>query len=62
MPEKKSKMVCPECGVELNQHAEKLSDPRNAQEAAQVDPALGGLIDEMHTCPGCGNVESRRII
>ena len=61
MPEKTRKMVCPECGVEMNQHAEKLVDPRNAQEAARVDPALGGLIDEMHSCPKCGKVETRRV-
>jgi len=60
MPEKTKKMTCPECGVELNQHAEKLLDPRNAAEAAQADAALGGLIEEMHTCPQCGKVESRR--
>ena len=61
MPTKTSKMTCPECGVEMNHHAEKLVDPTNAQEAAQVDPALGGLIEEMHTCPECGKGDSRRV-
>ena len=61
MSEKTSKMICPQCGVEMNQHAEKLVDPRNTQEAARVDPALGGLIDEMHSCPKCGEVQTRRV-
>ncbi len=53
-------MICPKCRVEMNHHAEKLVDPVNPEEAAQVDPALGGLIEEMHCCPGCGTTESRR--
>jgi uncharacterized protein with PIN domain len=53
-------MMCPECGVELNQHAEKLVDPIDAKQAAEVDPELGALLEEFHTCPGCGKGESRR--
>ena len=59
MTPKKTKMVCATCNMEMNQHAEKLVEPRNAQEAARMDPALGGLIEEAHTCPGCSKVESR---
>lgn len=55
-----TKMVCPQCGIELNHHAEKLVDPVNPEEAAQMDPELGGLIEETHTCPACGKSESRR--
>jgi predicted RNA-binding Zn-ribbon protein involved in translation (DUF1610 family) len=54
-------MKCPACGVEMNHHAEKLVDPVSAQEAARVDPALGGLIEEIHTCPECGQAHSRRV-
>ncbi len=61
MPEKRNKMVCPKCGVEMNQHAEKLVDPRSTQEAAHADPALGGLIHEMHSCPECGRTEARQV-
>ncbi len=61
MPVKGSgKMKCPECGVDMNHHAEKLVEPTNAREAAQADPKLGGLVEEMHTCPVCGLVHSRR--
>jgi len=45
----------------MNHHAEKLLDPRNAHEAARTDPALGGIIEEMHTCPQCGIGQSLRV-
>lgn len=62
MPTGTAKMVCRECGIELNHHAEKLVDPVNPREAARVDPELGGLIEETHTCPACGKGEFRRVL
>lgn len=53
------RMSCPACGAEMNPHAEKLVAPRTASEAAQTDPAMGGLVEEVHQCPACGRVESR---
>ena len=53
-------MRCPECDIEMNHHAEKLVDPVSAEEAARVDPALGGLIEEVYACPECGKAASRR--
>lgn len=53
-------MICPKCGATMNHHAEKLVDPVDPREAAEIDPALGGLIEEIDACPRCGNVESRR--
>jgi hypothetical protein len=44
----------------MNHHADKLVDPLDRKEAAQTDPALGGVIQETHGCPACGNVEFRR--
>lgn len=61
MPAKSNKMTCADCGVELNHHAEKLVDPVNAQEAAQLDPELGGLLEEYHCCPECGKGEAQRV-
>ncbi len=60
MPRRKNEMICPYCGATMNHHADKLVDPMSPAEAAAVDPALGGLIDEMFYCPSCGNCESRR--
>ena len=55
----KAKMRCKECDVDLNHHAEKLIYPTCPEEAAKVDPALGGIVEEIHTCPECGKSESR---
>lgn len=52
---------CPKCGAEMNRHAEKLVHPESAAELRLVDPILGGVLEETHACPGCGNVEARRV-
>jgi predicted RNA-binding Zn-ribbon protein involved in translation (DUF1610 family) len=57
MPERP--MVCPECGATMNQHAAKVVYGGEAP-AAGVDPFLGGVVEEMHACPSCGYVTSRR--
>ena len=59
LEKEKSKMLCVPCKTEMNHHAEKLVDPRTPEEAKHVDPALGGVVQEMHTCPGCGSTKSR---
>ena len=58
--ERKGKMICNECGVEMNHHADKLLDPRNAAEARLVDPHLEGILEKTHTCPECGRADSTR--
>ena len=45
----------------MNRHAEKLVHPCGTAELRLVDAALGGVLEETHACPGCGNVESRRV-
>ena len=55
------KMICKHCGDPMNHHADKLVDPINAQEAARMDPAMGGIIEEMHYCAQCGLGDSRRL-
>jgi len=52
-------MTCPECGVAMNHHAEKLMEPRNEREAALMDARLGGMVEEVHACPECGREASR---
>ena len=56
----KSKLQCPECGVDLNHHAEKLDYTAALEEPEAVDPDLGGIVEEAHTCPECGKTHSRR--
>jgi ribosomal protein S27AE len=60
MTKQKSKMICPKCGAEMNHHADKLVDPVKPEDLKHVNPTLSGVIEEMHYCPGCGAVASRR--
>jgi hypothetical protein len=45
----------------MNCHAEKLVYADNPSDARLADPLLCGLIEEIHACPKCGNVEARRV-
>lgn len=47
------------CGATMNRHAEKLVDPVTAEELGRIDPELGGVVHELHTCPICGTNTSR---
>jgi predicted RNA-binding Zn-ribbon protein involved in translation (DUF1610 family) len=55
------RMRCPKCGAEMNRHAEKVVHAESAADLGLVDAALGGLLEETHACPNCGNVDSRRV-
>lgn len=46
-----ARLQCPRCGAGMNRHAEKLVYGESAAE----------LVDEIHACPRCGNLESRRV-
>ncbi|PYS90136.1 MAG: hypothetical protein DMF64_15700 [Acidobacteria bacterium] len=50
----KNPMICPVCGVAMNHHADKIDYNVEAHDAAAVDPDLGGVVEEAHTCPECG--------
>lgn len=54
----KKKLNCPRCGAEMNNHAEKISY-ETAEGGRKADTVFGGVVEEIHTCPGCANVESR---
>jgi ribosomal protein S27AE len=56
----KSTMICSNCGNEMNHHADKLIDPVKPEDRRHVDAALGGVIEEIHGCPGCGAGAARR--
>ena len=53
------KMVCPDCGVEMNLHAEKVDYTEDPEGGAAFDAWLGGPIEEFHTCPACGRTQTR---
>ena len=54
-------MTCAACDVTMNPHAEKPVDPVSADEAERADQASVGLLEEIHQCPRCGGVRSRRV-
>ncbi|HYE65759.1 MAG TPA: hypothetical protein VD966_09250 [Pyrinomonadaceae bacterium] len=56
----KVKMVCSDCGVEMNQHAEKIDYTAALDEPEAADPDLGGVLEEVHSCPQCGKTHTRR--
>ena len=53
-------MICPRCGTPMNRHADKLVETSSPRDAVDVDPDLGGIVEETHTCPKCGFVQFRR--
>lgn len=56
----KQKMKCPACGAEMNHHAEKIDYTAGLADADILDPELGGVLEEVHTCLKCGGVETRK--
>lgn len=55
----REKMVCQDCGAEMNRHAEKLDYTAGLERPDALDPELGGLLEEFHTCPECGRTAAR---
>jgi len=54
-----NKMICPDCGAEMNHHAMKVD--YEIDDPAMVDPSFGGVLKEAHTCPECGRTEWRAV-
>jgi ribosomal protein S27AE len=52
-------MICPKCGATMNHHGDKLVYTGETR-GPGVDRLLGGVMEEMHACPNCGYVTSRR--
>jgi ribosomal protein S27AE len=52
-------MICPNCKVAMNHHADKVVFPTDARDAGSIDPTSGGMVEEFHTCPKCGDTASR---
>jgi hypothetical protein len=44
----------------MNFHAEKIDYTATLSDPDAVDADLGGVIEEAHTCPGCGKTATRR--
>jgi hypothetical protein len=50
------KMICADCGAEMNHHAMKVD---YSDDSVQSDSAFGGVLKEVHTCPQCGRIDLR---
>ena len=58
MPET-NKMICPDCGVAMNHHANKIDYGTESGETEASESELGGTLVEAHTCPECGRAATR---
>jgi predicted RNA-binding Zn-ribbon protein involved in translation (DUF1610 family) len=56
-----NKMICPDCGREMNHHAEKIDYSVAPDELNEMEADFGGVVEEVHSCPSCGKTETRRI-
>ena len=59
MPGFPEKVRCPRCGTPMNRHAEKVVYGSETQTSGE--DLHGGVLEETHACPGCGNVLARRV-
>jgi len=55
----RAKMICPDCGSEMNHHANKIDYSYAADDSAGDESIFGGVLQEAHTCPSCSRVELR---
>jgi hypothetical protein len=53
----RKKMICHSCGQEMNFHAEKLDYAAALLNPEAADPDSGAILEEAHSCPGCGLTE-----
>ncbi|HYY56662.1 MAG TPA: hypothetical protein VE842_04975 [Pyrinomonadaceae bacterium] len=57
---KTNKMLCPDCGAQMNHHADKIDCSTDVPEEIDVD--LGGALEGVHVCPECGKTALRNPI
>ena len=55
-------MMCPQCGIAMNYHAEKLDYMLVLTDPNAIDPDFGGILEEIHTCSGCGYTGARKAV
>jgi predicted RNA-binding Zn-ribbon protein involved in translation (DUF1610 family) len=53
-------MTCPDCGVEMNHHANKIDETDVPDKPEGTNAGLGGTIEETYACPQCGKTIVRR--
>jgi len=55
-----ARMICPECGDEMNHHADKVVHSSATPDSDADDLFGDGTVTEFHTCPNCGSGAARR--
>lgn len=55
---RKEPMICPDCGIAMNYHADKIDYTAALSDPGAIDPDFGGIVEEAHTCPRCGRTET----
>lgn len=51
------KRQCDKCGVDMNHNAEKIDYAGCLDDPDSIDPDLGGILEEVYTCPECGRTD-----
>jgi NAD(P)H-dependent FMN reductase len=54
-------MRCQVCGMPTNQHAEKVDYAAAHAMPEAVDAAFHGVVQEIHQCASCGNIQMRAV-
>ena len=57
---KTNKMICPDCGAEMNYRADKIDYPTDVPE--EIDAGLGSALEGVQACPECGKTVLRNPI
>ena len=57
-----TRIRCPRCGAEMNHHANKVDYSAGHADPRAIDPVFSGVLQQVHQCPGCGNIELRRAL
>ena len=55
-----SLVVTVSAGPPMNQHANKVDFSAASKQPETIDPVFNGVVQEVHQCPSCGNVEFRQ--
>jgi ribosomal protein S27AE len=59
----KEKMLCADCGVEMNHHANKIEYATFSDEMMTArEETFGGTLQEAHSCPECGQTALREAV
>jgi len=44
----------------MNHHAMKIDYSKSLDDSHDIDLVFGGVLEEAHTCPHCGDIELRK--